>query len=88
MSKESIMIDLPEELIEELKKYEMIFGTDTTSSTILEVLKKYLALNEIYGFPKTSKQPQEDVCLENSSASSMYDADDEPCEVLTSFLEP
>jgi hypothetical protein len=88
MSKNHFLAYLPEEIIGELEKYGAMYGTQSISSSVVEILKKYFSehSHDVSNAPKSVSDFRE-VPLKASSAS-FYDTDDEPCEVMTSFLEP
>lgn len=86
MEKGHLSIYLPEEVIEELRKHVAVCGTDSIASIVTEIVVKYLALDQSRSHSNSKKLPLQTHATV-AEASSMYDADDEPCEVMTSFLE-
>ncbi len=88
MEKGYLSIYLPEEVIEELRKHAAVCETDSIASTVTEIVVKYLALDQSRSHSNSKKLLLQTHAAEaEAEASSMYDADDEPCEVMTSFLE-
>jgi hypothetical protein len=87
MSKNHFLAYLPEEIIGELEKYGAMYGTQSISSSVVEILKIYFSehSHDVSSTPKSVSDFRE---VPLKASSSFYDADDEPCEVMTSFLEP
>lgn len=87
-NEDKLAIYLPRELMSRLQEQEATSEASSLSSTVVELLEKHLPPNQLSdqsfesggtGSPSTAAS--------STTITSMYDAEDEPCEVMTSFLE-
>ncbi|MGB7086621.1 MAG: hypothetical protein WBD47_13780 [Phormidesmis sp.] len=71
---QSLTVDMPQTLRAKLQEYQNEQDIDQPTEAILAILEAYLQTWSPAKAPAT--------------LPAMYDAEDGPCEVLTSFLEP